>query len=398
MPPESIIVEDLGPSPSNIEFVERKGRGHPDTICDQLSEALSLALCQHYLAHQGVILHHNVDKALLVAGQSHPRFGGGEISAPIEIYLTGRAAVAGNTCEADIGQLATEVAETWFTKNIPLLIPHRDVVITPKVRAGSTELVELFGRNQAVPLANDTSFGVGYAPLSPLEQLVLDLENLLHSQSLQLAHPYVGEDTKVMGVCQGDAITLTVAIAFVDRYVTSLSDYSEKKAALTEFLTHKANELAGRPVRVMVNAADNVASESIYLTVSGTSAESGDDGQVGRGNRFNGLITPFRPMSLEAVAGKNPVSHVGKIYNIFAHELAASLCQQMEAIRAVRCYLVSQIGSPITEPQLVDIQVDCSQPLDNKLASEVKALVSRDLRGLPELWRQLVSGASPSSS
>jgi len=390
MNPAAIIVEPFSPSPSTIEFVERKGQGHPDTICDQLSESLSQALCQHYLEQQGVILHHNVDKALLVAGRSQPRFGGGAITEPIEIYLTGRAAVVGDTREADIGQLAVQVAENWFRQHIPLLKPHTDVVITPKVRAGSAELVELFGRNQAVPLANDTSFGVGYAPLSPLEQLVLNLENLLHSEALKSALPYIGEDTKVMGVCQGNAITLTVAIAFVDRYVDSINDYSEKKAVLTELLANKASELAGRPVQVRINTADDLDSEFIYLTVSGTSAESGDDGQVGRGNRFNGLITPFRPMSLEAVSGKNPVNHVGKIYNIFAHELAARLCQQIEALRAVRCYLVSQIGSPITEPQLVDIQVDSSKPLDSKVTSEIKALVNADLRQLPELWQQLV--------
>ena len=57
----------------------------------------------------------------------------------------------------------------------------------------------------------------------------------------------------------------------------------------------------------------------MYLTVLGTSADGADGGQVGRGNRVNGLISLHRPMSTEAAAGKNPVSHVGKIYNLLAH-------------------------------------------------------------------------------
>jgi S-adenosylmethionine synthetase len=36
----------------------------------------------------------------------------------------------------------------------------------------------------------------------------------------------------------------------------------------------------------------------------------------GRGNRVGGLITPCRPMTLEAAAGKNAAMHVGKSYSI----------------------------------------------------------------------------------
>ena len=73
----------------------------------------------------------------------------------------------------------------------------------------------------------------------------------------------------------------------------------------------------------MVNALDDpkASDESgIYLTVTGLSAEQGDDGEVGRGNRVNGLITPSRAMSLEAAAGKNAVAHVGKLYNLWRTE------------------------------------------------------------------------------
>jgi len=80
----------------------------------------------------------------------------------------------------------------------------------------------------------------------------------------------------------------------------------------------------------------------LYLTATGTSAEQGDDGQVGRGNRVNGLITPYRPMTLEAAAGKNPVSHVGKTYNIAARQICDKIVDDLN-VENVDCYLVSKM-------------------------------------------------------
>ena len=62
-----------------VEVVERKGIGHPDTICDALAETLSRNLCQEYQRRFGEILHHNVDKALLCGGRAAAAFGGGRI-------------------------------------------------------------------------------------------------------------------------------------------------------------------------------------------------------------------------------------------------------------------------------------------------------------------------------
>jgi len=90
------------------------------------------------------------------------------------------------------------------------------------------------------------------------------------------------------------------------------------------------------------HTADGDTPESIYLTVTGTSAEAGDDGEVGRGNRANGLITPYRPMSLEATAGKNPVTHVGKIYNVLAQRIAAGIVRETAGVEEAYCSLLSR--------------------------------------------------------
>src|SRR5690606_802442 len=114
----------------------------------------------------------------------------------------------------------------------------------------------------------------------------------------------------------------------IDKYIVDLNDYISKIERIKEFISTKFL-LADSTIHI--NTADDYARESIYLTVSGTSAENGDDGQVGRGNRINGLITPYRPMSLEAISGKNPVSHIGKIYNYLAMDLSRAIVENQFA-------------------------------------------------------------------
>ena len=95
----------------------------------------------------------------------------------------------------------------------------------------------------------------------------------------------------------------------------------------------------------------------MYLSVLGTSAEDADSGQVGRGNRVNGVISLNRPMGTEAAAGKNPVSHVGKIYNILTHKIANDIYQKTKGIKEVYIWMCSQIGQPIDQPKIISAQL-----------------------------------------
>ncbi len=127
--------------------------------------------------------------------------------------------------------------------------------------------------------------------------------------------------------------------------------------------------------------------------MTGTSAEAGDDGEAGRGNRVNGLITPYRPMTLEAAAGKNPVTHVGKLYQIASRRIAESLVAEVRGVDAAECYLVSQIGRPVADPQIADVKLRVRarrRPAD--LASEVESIVRARLAGLETVWREFLDG------
>jgi S-adenosylmethionine synthetase len=243
-------------------------------------------------------------------------------------------------------------------------------------------LIDLHSRQQQTGtwLANDTSCGVGYAPLSPLERAVLEVEHRLNSRQIKQSHPAIGEDIKVLGIrCRGD-VRLTLACAMVDRYLHDLEAYLAQTAEAGRLARQAAEPIVERPVQVDINAADEIRSGKIYWTVTGTSAEAGDDGQVGRGNRANGLITPYRPMVMEAVAGKNPVTHVGKIYNVVARRIAEAIVRELSEVAEAECYLVSQIGGPVCQPQIVDIKIRSAGDADlRRLEPQICAIADDEL-------------------
>jgi S-adenosylmethionine synthetase len=173
----------------------------------------------------------------------------------------------------------------------------------------------------------------------------------------------------------------------------SLAYYPQKKADTRAIVRRAASEAAGAEVQVAVNAADGEAQDNIYLTVTGLSGEAGDDGQVGRGNRVNGLITPYRPMSLEAAAGKNPVSHVGKLYNVLANRIVRAVVAEMDLVEEADCYLLSQIGRPIDDPQLLDIKIRLPDPGGfAALRPRVIEIARAEVALVSALWRDLIDG------
>ncbi len=323
-------------SASKFEIVEKKGLGHPDTLCDGISDAISRSLSRYYLDHFGRILHHNVDKVLLIGGRSRPAFGGGEILRPLTIVIGGRATDDADGTKIPVQDIAREATARFLKGTVKNL--GDNFSIEPRIGVGSAELRSLVGR----VVANDTSIGLGYAPFSRLEENVTKIEPMIRSVQ------GVGEDVKIMGVRRGGAVKFTLAAAIVSKYAKDMGQYEAIKLGVeSKALLYAAPEWDD--ASVIVNAADK--DSNIYLTVTGTSAEMGDDGETGRGNRPNGLITPERPMTMEATAGKNPVSHVGKLYNIIANKAAEDIAR-LDGVEEAYVYLVSRIGAPLDEPQI----------------------------------------------
>ena len=336
------------------EIVERKGTGHPDSISDGCAEAVSRELSKYYLDNFGTILHHNVDKFLLIAGKTAPEFGGGEIINPMLLLQSGRAVTEVGNETIPVPEIARE-AIIDYMKQFRNLNIDSDVEIDTKIGKGSQDLTELFKRGK-MPLANDTSFGVGYYPFDTLESMVLKTENYLNSSDYLSSNPWLGEDIKVMGLREGDKYNITIAAAFVSKYVNGIEEYINFKNKMKKDIEGILSKFE-KNVNVSINTADDLNSGSVYLTITGSSAENGDDGEVGRGNRGNGLITPSRPMSLEALAGKNPVNHVGKIYNVLAQRIAREIVEAIPEVEFASVEILSQIGKPIDQPQVLKISL-----------------------------------------
>jgi S-adenosylmethionine synthetase len=367
----------------DIEIVERKGRGHPDYIADAVSEEVSRALCLYYLKTFNTILHHNVDKSLVVGGRASPRFGGGDVEEPITIIVAGRAVTQviedGQIKAVPIGPIALGAMKEFLRRNFRFLDIDRHVVCNYMIKQGSVDLMENFNASQEMPLSNDTSFGIGYAPLSETERIVYETETYLNSLNVKKELPSIGEDVKVMGLRNMNRIDLTIAVPQISSLTPDLDHYLSIKSEIQNRIYDLAMRLTKREVYVHVNTADNPSKGIVYLTVTGTSCENGDDGNTGRGNRVYGLITPCRPMSLEAAAGKNPVNHVGKIYNILAGNIAQKIFREVKGIKEVYVKLLSQIGKPIDQPMITDVQLLLDNVALNVIEGDVKSIVDEEI-------------------
>ena len=398
MTTRNILVDVLKQTPleqQKLEIVERKGLGHPDSICDNIMDRISVRLSQEYLKKAGVILHHNIDKSLLAAGEAEPQFGGGKIKKPMLLVIGDRA-----TFDFDGGipvvEIAVKTAKEWFKERLRFVDPEKHVRYQVELRPGHPELMDIFKRKGRVLGANDTSAAVGYAPMTRVEQTVLGTEKYLNSPEFKNRFPESGEDIKIMGYRKNNELRLTVAMAFVDRYVKSESDYFKKKEALQEEIVDFVNKKSDfDKVTIELNTLDKKGRgvEGVYITVLGSSCEAGDSGQVGRGNRTNGVIPLNRPFCSEAAAGKNPVSHVGKIYNTLTHKIAGEIYKQVSGLEEVYIWLLSRIGNPIDHPAVAAAQVVMkgNNSFDS-VKREIEEVVNNELEHIDKFTEELAKG------
>ena len=379
------------PRAQDIEVVERKGLGHPDTICDAVSEHVSVALTRYYLEHFGRILHHNVDKVLLCGGATRVAFGDGEILAPMEIYIGGRASHQHDGHTIPVHEIAVDACRDWIRGHLKWVSLERGLNVFSKLRPGAENLTHMVDRAGPIIRANDTSCGVGFSPFSDLECVVLAIEERLNSPEIKSSYPAIGTDIKVMGIRQGHCIDLTIGCAFIGPLLRDMSEYSAHTDVVRQIASEVVQSLTGLEANIIVNAADNPREGDVFLTLTGTSAESGDDGETGRGNRVCGLITPCRPMTIEASAGKNPASHVGKLYPLVAHRVAERITTTIPNVTDATCMIVSQIGQDIANPQIVVIDVALPDPASiETIASRAEVLIKDEFHHLDELRKAML--------
>ncbi len=393
-----IMVKELNQVPLEdqpMEICERKGLGHPDSICDAMMNDVSVALSKEYLKRFGSIMHHNIDKSLLVAGEVERKLGGGTVKKPMLMVFGDRATFQVGNNIVPVEEITLQTAKQWFKNNMRFIDSEKHVRYQVELKRGSEALTDIFRRKGKFLGANDTSAAVGYAPLTKTEKIVLETEKFLNSGDFKKRYPESGEDIKIMGFRKNHDLYMTVAMAFVDRFIDSEQEYFRRRdEILGEIKKFVESKGSFTNTSIDLNALDQRGRgiAGMYLTVLGTSADDGDCGQVGRGNRVNGIIPLNRPTCSEAAAGKNPVSHVGKIYNLLTYRIADKIYKKVGGVREVYVWLLSRIGQSIDQPKVASAQFILEKGVKlEDISRNVEETMSTELDNIDKFCDYLVN-------
>ncbi|OHA26276.1 MAG: hypothetical protein A3C06_02435 [Candidatus Taylorbacteria bacterium RIFCSPHIGHO2_02_FULL_46_13] len=213
------IVSDLLKSPANSEFeiVERKGRGHPDTLSDRLAELLSVTYSKYTRDKYGAILRHQFDKLSLMGGKCDIRFGGGNFTSPIRLLINGRATPKIGNETIEFKDLLINTAAHFLEEELRNFKFQDNCRVMWENTSNSTRgMIEgEHGGNSPIhyrfhprnlkdlpestkPISNDTAVGCSWAPYSPIEKMILEIESTLTSNETRLQHPWMGSDCKII--------------------------------------------------------------------------------------------------------------------------------------------------------------------------------------------------------
>jgi len=310
------------------EVIEYKSNGHPDTLTDNIVEACATALDSYYKKKYGRILHYNVDKAVFLAGNADIYYGGGKVTKLPCFILGGQVSNIDN----ELTKTLTRTIKKTIHKYLPNL---KEYLIEIRSNNVSANLSKICSKNDEMILCNDTSFGVGYYPYSANELTVFAIADKLNKMIKEQKIP-IGELYKILLTPK----TISISAPLYAQRIHSTLQYAKYKKEIEKQLSIFGN--------VIFNP--DFENGFPYLTLIGSSIECGDDGQVGRGNRYNGLITPCRPMTMEAYYGKNNRNHIGKIYQKWAFEKAKEIYKKTDKYTEV--ILVGKIGCPITDYEM----------------------------------------------
>lgn len=365
--PTSVAIDQIPtPAAAPVEVVERKGLGHPDTIADALAERMSVAYARHTRERYGAALHHNLDKLYVQGGHARTGLGDFEMTAPTRVVIGGRASSSFGGTPIDYRDLLEQVARDYFAT----VLPHFDAdrwlsfehATTDRSRYPTWFAPRDLGDLPELrePVGSDTVAVTAWWPNTPTEQLVLALERHLNQEGQGPLHPHVGQDIKVMAVRRAQRIDVVVNAAIHPDTARTAALYDDALAALADELAEVAAKTIPdhleTALRINTQSSNPHQAKRHYLLGSGSCLEFGEEGFVGRGNGASGLIPVHRPKSVEAVFGKNPTYHSGKVYTLYAEQIARLVHEQCRVAASVT--IVSGNSDPLREPAHVAVAID----------------------------------------
>lgn len=371
-----------------IEIVERKGLGHPDTIADGIAESISIEYSKYCLENFETVLHHNVDKTIVLGGQCELEYGRGRLLKPFRVVFGGRMSRSFGDHKIDIKTIQTRTTKKYFQKILPRLNLNKDLEFYT-FTSSSSKIPHWFNpRNindlpeHKNPRANDTATIIGFWPLSTLERMVLASEKYFYefNPEIRPRFDFVGADIKIMGLRRKQETEITLCVPFHADKIGSQKDYFEHKSLIENGLQGFLRKKFCNSPKIIINL--NTQDQKIrnkndkgygrYLTVIGSALDYGEEGISGRGNRCRGLISSTRPSTVESVYGKNPVYHVGKVYSLIANTIAQQIGTHFGC--EVTVIFTTKNGDPLYSPYSVVIET--SDTVEKKI---VKKIIANEL-------------------
>lgn len=358
------------PDRTPFDAAERKGIGHPDTLADLVADSFSRRYATLCRERFGAVPNHWVDKVNLVGAGADVRFGGYDIRKPVDCYLFGKLTDRIDGVDLPIAELFDEVLREVLTEALGdtavmrhlrshvnntagTAVDHDPQFYLPRTAAAIHRVLAVES------VANDTVLCAATGIRGVAAETAIRLETLATSTDFQTRYD-TGTDVKVMVIRDGAGLDVTAAVPFHPERTSDWSAYQDRLEAVRDELGGELKRLVDESpvpvaaVRLRVNTKD-VPGRG-YLAPFGTSLGKGDCGAVGRGNRYNGVIEPLRPSSGEAPAGKNPLHHVGKIYNAVADDLARRLFAELGVYAEV--VIAARNGERLDEPAYVLVRTD----------------------------------------
>ncbi|MFH2109401.1 MAG: methionine adenosyltransferase [Patescibacteria group bacterium] len=378
---ENVMSMDQRPT----EIVERKGLGHPDTVADGIAESISIEYSKYCLEKFGAILHHNVDKTIVLGGQCDLKYGYGTLLKPFRVLFGGRMSQSFGDQIIDIQTMQAAVAKAYLKNVLPRLDVERDLELH-SFTSSSSKIPYWFSPRtiddlpeHKNPHANDTATVIGFWPLSITERIVLTIERFFYDYEPRI-HPrfdFTGSDIKIMAVRKDQNTELTICVPFQADKVGNQEIYFEYKSfiekGLCNFLKNTFVQLPHISLRVNTQdqkirkGAGDDDGRGRYLTVIGSALDYGEEGLSGRGNRCRGLISSMRVSTVESIYGKNPVYHVGKIYSYIANTIAQQIGSLFDCEATV--IITTRNGDPLYSPY--NIFVGVSKVVDKKIVQKI---------------------------
>ncbi|MFW6017160.1 MAG: methionine adenosyltransferase [bacterium] len=378
-----------------FEMVERKGLGHPDTLCDAIAEKTSQLYSKFCYKKYNKIAHHWFDKVMLIGGESDISYGFGRLIKPYRLIFAGKCAKKICGSRVPLNEIFEEAARSILENYLTEFDINKHLIIVDETvdHQGTGRESKRYRPNSIEDLSditiynkrsNDCNLLAAHYPLTRLENIVYELENFINNMEYKNKYPMVGWDVKIVGVRDEEDYEIVVNVPVLAKYINSREDYD----SVVEIVRCDLNQmiLSNYDINydLIINPQDVTGQP--YITVFGSAADTGDVGVVGRGNRINGLITPMQPMSIEASAGKNVIDHTGKLYASLSKKLSKDISLMIEQPVEIFIYTYKEVL--LVNPSKINIKLE--KELSNENKDKILNYVEQQLERIDEIVHEYI--------